>query len=82
MTKTLSPWKPINTAPIDGTSVLVYARKRKGGFRITEATNPTGQQWWSKGIGTVKPTHWMSIPTPPPAEELEPEPLTKEKGVP
>jgi hypothetical protein len=70
MIKEISPWKPISTAPLDGTSVLVYARKRKGGFRITEAANPTGVQWWSKGIGTVKPTHWMPLPAAPPPEEL------------
>jgi hypothetical protein len=62
-----SVWRPIETAPKDGTEVLVYVHRRMGPL-FMGATNSTGKQWWSRNLGDVKPTHWMPLPAPPEVE--------------
>ena len=61
-------WRPIEEAPKDGFEVLVYVPRATGALYIT-ASNPTGQQWWSRNVGAVKPTHWMPLPPPPTGEQ-------------
>lgn len=59
-------WQPIETAPLDGTVVLVRFTKNRGRMPCAiTASNPTGIQWWSPLVGAVKPTHWMPLPAPP-----------------
>jgi len=65
-------WQPIETAPKDGTDILVAFPKNVGWLQIV--------RWWEKKTGfqwvdgyTCKriwnsPTHWQPLP-PPPKEE-------------
>jgi hypothetical protein len=64
------PWKPIETAPKDGTEVLVYGHEH---YTIAQWS---GSEWrdigdigWAGMDGTDnQPTHWMHLPKAPPAE--------------
>lgn len=59
-------WKPIDTAPKDGTYVLV-------GQWMVDYEGPyfrMGVSWWSEQWGwggnvPDEPTHWMPLPPPP-----------------
>lgn len=73
----MSGWQPIETAPKDGTRILLG-----GGKMFCEAledwvTAPLSAQWehsyWLVGgtesgyvcLGVDDPTHWMPLPAPP-----------------
>lgn len=65
-------WQPIETAPKDGTSILVAA---PGGV-VTEASWSSRDNGWFDAYGLredpwegnkLHPTHWMPLPEPPPA---------------
>lgn len=82
----LQTWQPIETAPKDGTTILVFKRTEPCwsviglAFWISEH-GITG--WMSYGIpqhseepntlGLAHPTHWMPLPLPPPAERPDPQ---------
>lgn len=60
-------WRPIATAPKDGTAVIVCGATW-GGY---EAFYKDGE-WWTMDQGTMtvtelitSPTHWMPLPEPP-----------------
>ncbi len=57
-------WQPIETAPKNGGSILVYGRF---GAIVTVFRSVFGDKWLlSNGDGIIiKPTHWMPLPTPP-----------------
>ncbi len=68
-------WQPIETAPKDGTVVILaddssvypqgWWRMRKGWvFLDTNVEGPDYTNGWVKGYG---PTHWMPLPDPPEA---------------
>jgi hypothetical protein len=76
----MSEWQPIETAPKDGTYILLYesdqSRPVKMGCWLDSEHKRNGQvihsaQRWSYGIIWVfggdnpNPTHWMPIPEPP-----------------
>ena len=62
-------WQPIETAPKDGTLILVWdGRQAFSGFwgRVSHPLNPLG---WVGGHCQInhitQPTHWMPLPSPP-----------------
>lgn len=76
--KEVMDWKTIDSAPRDGTSILVYSSignpVTMEGVVIAEFWEhqqiDDGNEWWSvshDGLGTTcfNPTHWMQLPEPP-----------------
>lgn len=60
-------WQPIETAPKDGTSVLLWftrAEPQIGRFRRGHGART--RRWWV-GDFWIEPTHWMPLPPPPAA---------------
>ena len=54
-------WRPIDTAPKDGTTVLVANDKY-----VAEGSFFTGYWSWGMPIADeIQPTHWMPLPPPP-----------------
>ena len=66
----MTRWRPIETAPKDGTEVLVFVPPNRLSVNpfVAQARNPTGAQWWARRVGSIKPTHWMPLPDPPEEE--------------
>lgn len=59
-------WRPIESAPRDGTEVLLFwPRKHSEKPIIISGQNTTGNQWWSRRVGSLTPTHWQPLPPPP-----------------
>jgi len=63
-------WLPIDTAPKDGTKVLVcnqYHYQPESAYFGTYHQNANGKKCWrSCNMGTkLNPTHWMKLPPPP-----------------
>lgn len=59
----MSDWQPIETAPKDGTSVLIYGGNPLGPL----IARSWGGSVWSDGSfpGVTDPTHWQPLPEPP-----------------
>ena len=53
-------WKPIETAPSDGTLVLIWASDT-----VFTAWYDKHKGWKSSGLSYLSPTHWMPLPAPP-----------------
>lgn len=64
-TSTGMEWHDIATAPKGGDRCLVFVPRKGGMPIIVSASNVTGVQWWARGVGDVKPSHWMPIPQAP-----------------
>lgn len=72
-------WQPIETAPRDGTYILVTNGRANGAWvahclPVAVSGYRFGQPWrsvmlnhdhLSKGARHLPPTHWMPLPTPP-----------------
>ena len=70
----MSGWKPIASAPKDGTEILVYAPwLADDGERNITTVFWDGSDWYLCQLGghaessepDGRPTHWMSLPSPP-----------------
>lgn len=71
-------WQPIDTAPRDRTKILLYQpdgmwKKRRGPHRgeaieVGYWFQPGGTEDVAAGlwVPTMRPTHWMALPEPPP----------------
>ena len=61
-------WQPIETAPKDGTEVLL-CEPLSGGYHFIVVGAFWRQLDWITGGGRqVDPTHWMPLPAPPEIE--------------
>ncbi len=58
-------WQPIDTAPKDGTEVLVYIRRKviRLGWYFAPSSRTFG--WRDENSRKISPTHWMPLPSPP-----------------
>lgn len=69
-------WQPIETAPKDGTQILVTGFYCQSKNRFYEAAewNEVTNGWWNLSVEfaeancLIGPTHWMPLPTPPTQE--------------
>lgn len=65
----MSDWQPIETAPRDGTLVLLYSikpsRKNRPQMQVGYCHIGLGGDVWVTGGWPVRPTHWMPLPDPP-----------------
>ena len=64
----LDGWQPIETAPRDGTEILVYTDRPKFFIVIPEFEGDDPQQYtWKERAGSynICATHWMPLPSPP-----------------
>lgn len=64
-----SPWRPIETAPKDGTNILLCggANVSQGGWltgAMQGAEDESCAGWWAVGC-IENPTHWMPMPAAP-----------------
>lgn len=57
-------WRPIETAPKDGTEILVWLSW--GDYEITLWENDRWT-WEDRLSSQPEPTHWMPLPPPPDA---------------
>ena len=73
-------WQPIETAPRDGTNIVVHAPRRGNGTKrrsrngcvMNVAHFEEGWGWLSTpGDYQAQATHWMPLP-PPPSEQVQP----------
>lgn len=86
MTPPIEPelqWQPIDTAPQDGTRVLVVYSTKIGprveiGQWTDERHHSRPQPHWTSGLAQIwgvvvarknPPTHWMPLPSPPQAQQ-------------
>lgn len=59
-------WQPIETAPKDGSSILLFCEGNIfTGKRHKDEIPPYKDWWFCAGVGERAPTHWMPLPTPP-----------------
>lgn len=61
-------WRPIETAPMDGTRVLV-ADEDVGWMAVARNWPCNGGAWIEDAASGMKlnpPSHWMPLPLPPP----------------
>jgi hypothetical protein len=62
-------WLPIETAPKDGTWILVYQKYNDSFSEIMIANYYEGNGCWSVMWDSrdteINPTYWMPLPTPP-----------------
>lgn len=72
LTQELGAWQPIETAPKDGTNILLVNRKGNMATGLW-VVNGASKGWWLRGgnepntffNGHHGPTHWMPLPKPP-----------------
>ena len=77
----MSEWRPIETAPKDGTSILLHfdsPHRPQNWEKECSAVNTAVGQWWEGDDAWIcymdmvrdpechfEPTHWMPLPEPP-----------------
>ncbi len=61
--KQATDWQPIETAPKDGSNLLVVSANGRA-MRIARFNGMYGWQV-TPGQWSITPTHWMQLPEPP-----------------
>lgn len=65
----MGDWKRIETAPKDGTRILVWERGRifevSWGDAFLADSNGPIFGWMTEGTSEKHPSHWMPLPEPP-----------------
>lgn len=61
-------WQPIETAPKDGTEILVYCISMDGTCGCEVARFCDERNGWFIGVCRLSPTHWMPLPAAPKKE--------------
>lgn len=69
----MTEWQPIETAPKDGTHVLIYVPGSRrlvceAWWAMPYEAAPAAQCWWQTADYRVLPehaAHWMPLPEPP-----------------
>lgn len=66
----MSEWKPIETAPKDGTRVLLG--RADEGWTTVGSFDDERDEWWESNTNwddfngaPIYPTHWQPLPEPP-----------------
>jgi len=66
-------WMPIETAPKDGTKILLWPGYLMGGDPMSGWWARLAGKWVSAGEPfEVAPTHWRPLPAPPAAQDTRP----------
>lgn len=60
-------WRPIDTAPKDGTWVLCKVEDNDPQYESILVLRYVIGSWGRPGIGGYRATHWMPLPNPPAA---------------
>ena len=78
----MSEWQPIETAPKDGTYIVVSDGVRVSlGLWVSDVDQGADYEgqigmagWWSVDLGAKldRPTHWMPLPDPPATQGSKP----------
>ena len=58
-------WQPIETAPRDGTKILVYRGNEPGSEKVRVGVDYWLFGQWYKSRHWPQPTHWQPLPEPP-----------------
>lgn len=58
-------WQPIETAPKDGTNILVYSESIGRMIAWYKFNNYPFGDWVNLRFDIISPTHWMPLPEPP-----------------
>ena len=64
----LPEWQPIETAPKNGTEIVLVVTDGFVGqlaFNAHWVRNRNGGECWSVALPGTTPTHWMPLPDPP-----------------
>lgn len=68
---TTNAWKPIKTAPKDGTQLLLAnAPDEDGVWAVRQGfyeDAPASRRWYDIDGEEIEPDYWMPLPSPPPA---------------
>lgn len=70
-------WQPIETAPKDGTAILIWQPDKKKGLSQDDNRYAIGYWrvaeggWGNRNSAEVNPSHWMPLPEPPVTETLK-----------
>lgn len=67
----MSEWRPIESAPRDGTPILGFMPsyyQGKGGQSVILWLHG---KWMDNRAWATIPTHWMPLPAPPPDQQQE-----------
>lgn len=61
----MSAWQPIESAPKDGTPILVWPTPDYGNEFVRIGIDMWCNDTWWLSRHNMRPTHWMPLPEPP-----------------